>query len=340
MTNFNDENEKSKEEIADTEQTGEGTPAPNDEHTRATDGSVGGDTADDLAAADTTQEQTGTADTAADSDEEQTNTENEKESKELKPRRRKIIKNNPFPILIAMVLILAVCLVVWKFFIDSTIVGTWYFLDEYEAVETYDSAYVDDETGEVVETVDSATVTYTPRVVFEFREDNVCVETQGTTSIYYYYTLTEDDDGNDLVAIYTFDSDGEMSYSGFYYEIHGNKLTGRTLVFSTDSFEQELQEGEGESPLEYFDDFTGDDELYGDWVNEEYGITYTFDESGFMTYYYEGYLYIEFAYTVSGDNVLAVRYYSEDEVTDAYVYYVDGDTLTLGSLELTRVTGE
>ncbi len=238
--------------------------------------------------------------------------------KPVLPRRRKIVKNVQLPVVLGVFAAALLSIVVWKLFFDQSIVGQWNYILDGEYTETLDSP---------VESEDVASVThsYSQRVCYDFREDGVCAVTLGTTTVEGQYDLYSAQDSNVLSAavIYQYTP---LLYGSFDYKIKGNVFTGKKLVLS-DMYgnDLELEPGEGENPLEAYENFEIVDELVGTWRDEEYGITYEFGSDGFLTSSTDDGLVVEYAYTKFDDGIILVKCYSDTEQADTYSYDLEGD---------------
>lgn len=250
-----------------------------------------------------------------------------------KPRKRKIIKNNPFPIIITIILVLLVFLLVWKFFFDKSLTGTWHYFDTYEVTETYDVA----ETADTA-TYDTAVREYTEKIVYNFNSDGSCEASIGAWTIPGEYSIYEDESGNPAVFISIIYQYQPVVYGSFNYEVKGNVFTGRSLILNDNyGLEQTFSQGRGEELLKPFSDFEVDTALVGKWTNEEEGMTWTFDEKGYMVLTTsEGYV-IEHVYTTMENSFVLSKTYNQQEESYSYYYAVDGDKLDFNGSYYKRV---
>lgn len=255
-------------------------------------------------------------------------------SQEEKPRKRKIVKNNPLPIIFVIFLILFLFTFGWKAFFDQSILGTWNYIDTYSVTETYDSASTE------FDTADSASVEYSSRVVYEFNEDGQFNATIGTVTVTGEYSLNVDSSGNNVVSFYALYDNTPLIYGSYTYKVKGSIFTGKKLLM-TSSFDGsviELTPGEGENPLVPFEDFTPDENLYGKWRNDEMGITYTFDEDGYMVFTTDNGIIFEHVYTTYDDYIILAKYYSsQSEESYSYIYTLSDGVLNIDGLDFTKV---
>lgn len=267
---------------------------------------------------------------------EQSETENAvdtaKEEKPILPRKRKIVKNVQLPIVLAIFAVALLSVIVWKMFFDQSIVGEWYYIAEGEYVETLDSP---------IESEDEASIThqYSQRVVYDFREDGVCVVTLGTTSVEGSYDLYSSADGNVLSAYVVYQYT-PLLYGSFNYKVTGNVFTGRKLVLSDvygEGYELVLEPGEGESPLEAYEDVEIEERLIGTWRDENYGITFEIKSDGFMVCSTDDGLIIEYAYTKFEEGTLLLKSYGDSEQAQTYTYSFDGDKTYINGSEVNKI---
>lgn len=282
---------------------------------------------------------------------EPTRADNSSENTEkVKPRKRRIVKNNPLPILIIIFAVLLLTTVCWKLFFDNSLTGAWTYINSYELEETIDAPTVD-ENGEVVESADSAietvTNTYSQRYIYNFTEDGTFEMTVGTMTMPGMFILSEDD-GTKLVSVYVYYSGTPLLYDDYSYELKGNAFTGKKLVLKGSQGDViELEQGCGENPLEKFDDYTVDESLCGTWRNEEGGLTYSFSDDGTMSFAADDGLMVDFVYDILDQEdldyemeggVILVKYYGEVENTDSYVYsFTEDGNLSLNGTEFEKV---
>ena len=263
-------------------------------------------------------------------------TENEPESEEEKPllpRKRKIVKNVQLPIVFGIFLAVLITAVVWSLFFNQTITGTWYYINNGEYTETFDSpTESSDEPEEIVHE-------YTQRVCYEFNEGGECIVTLGTMSVMGQYDLYSTDDSHMLTAAVIYQSTPPL-YGSYNYKVEGNAFTGKKLIISAAGSDEEitLQEGKGENPLTPYEDFKGDDRLVGTWRDDDVGVDYTFTADGYFTRSSDDGLSIEHAYTVIDDGAIMTKYFGDSEQNYSYTYsFDDNNNLSINGEALTKV---
>lgn len=265
-----------------------------------------------------------------------TDEENLSESQEEKiilPRRRKIVKNVQLPIVFGIFLAALITIVTWQLFFNQTINGKWYYISNGEYTETYDSPT------ESSDEPEEATHKYTQRVVYEFNEGGECIVTLGTMSVVGQYDLYSTTDSRMFTAavIYQYTP---ILYGSYNYRVEGNVFTGKKLVISAVDSDEEitLEEGEGESPLEPYEDFKGDNRLVGKWRDEELGIEYEFTSDGYFTRSNDDGLVIEHTYSIIEDGVIMTTYFGDSKQNYSYVYEFDDDNnLSINGSLLTKL---
>ena len=272
----------------------------------------------------------------------------DEEKAKQKPRRRKIVRNCSL-LVSAIIVVLAVLTVfVWRFFFDQSVTGSWYYIDVADIVETYD-APADDDAAETADTVQENIVTYEERVSYKFNDDGTCSATVGTVTIPGSYYIAADEDGNLVICASIVYNYMPLLYGNYPYKVEGNVLTGRQLVMYDENGEElyRLDSGEGESPLEPFDDFATDEELLGEWRSDEMGATYRFDEDGRMYLTGDEGMEYEMEYTImDGDSedtsteygVILCKFESRGEQSYSYTYSITDGVLSLNGIELTRIS--
>lgn len=255
------------------------------------------------------------------------------EEKPLLPRKRKIVKNVRLPIVFGIFLAALITALTWKLFFNQTITGTWYYINDGEYTETFDSPTESSDEPEEV------THSYTQRVCYEFNDNGECIVTLGTMSVVGQYDLYSTDDSRMFTAavIYQYTP---LLYGSYNYRIEGNSFTKKKLVISAAGSDEELtlQEGEGESPLKPYDDFKGDDRLKGTWRDDDVGVEYEFTADGYFTRRSDDGLIIEHTYSVIDDGVIMTKYFGDTEQNYSYTYSFDDDNnLSINGTALKKI---
>lgn len=254
------------------------------------------------------------------------------ELEEEKPRKRKIVKNTAFPTALTVFLVIFILTIVTLVIFLKTVVyqpifGTWSYTNTYTVTETYDTAS---------STPDTAEAEYSQRVSYEFTKDGECIVTVGTMSVPGEYYLSTDDDGNNIVSAYVIYGYIPVIYDSFTYEITGNIFTGKKLTLcASDGTVTELTKGEGEDPLVPFDDFTPDEQLYGEWRSDELGFSYKFDKDGYMWLSADDGMVVEHAYTIM-DGFILTKYYGQEQYSESLYYTLEDGILTIDGVEFTK----
>lgn len=252
---------------------------------------------------------------------------------EVLPRKRKIVKNVRLPIILSVFLAAFITAVVWGLFFNQSIIGKWYYIQNGEYTETFDSPE------ESADEPESVTQKYTQRVCYEFTEDGECIVTLGTMSVSGDYNLYSTEGNNMFTASVAYQYT-PLLYGSYNYNIKGNAFTKKTLViYSSDSDDElVLEEGEGENPLEKYDDFKGDDKIVGTWRDDDQGVEYKFTNDGYFTRSGDDGFVIEHVYTVFEDGVLMTKYYGDAEQNYSYTYSFDADNnLILNGTTLKKI---
>ncbi len=246
--------------------------------------------------------------------------------KTILPRKRKIVKNIRLPFVIFIFAAALLTVVIWKCFFNQSVIGSWYYIAEGEHIETYDAPESSDEP-------ESVSTSYSQRVCYTFGEDGSCKVTLGTTTVEGSYSIYSIQGGNIIAPMVVYQYT-PVFYGTFDYEVTGNIFTGRKLLIHDDYGETlELEPGEGENPLSQMENFIAEEQLVGTWRDEEYGLTYTFTEDGFLTSKSDDGLTVEYAYTKFDDGYLIVKCYGNGEQADYYTYeFTDNKTYINGSL--------
>lgn len=271
-------------------------------------------------------------------------------NKKQKPRKRKIVKNNPLPVLIIICLVAFVSLIVWGLFFNQTISGSWYYTDVAEVVETYDEPESND-TAETADTVKERTVTYEERVSYKFNDDGTCSATVGTVTVPGSYYLTVDENGGSVLNVSIIYDYMAILYGSYPYKVEGDVFNGKQLVmYDTEGNElYRLDRGVGENPLEKFEDFEVDEKLFGEWRSDEVEAVYRFDKDGKMYLIADSGLEYEMAYTVVNVEVedssdtqseyatILCKFVSQGEQAYSYSYKFDDEVLYLNGIELKKV---
>lgn len=236
------------------------------------------------------------------------------------PRKRNIVKNTQLSIVFGVFLAAFITAITWSLFFNQSVIGKWYYINNGEYTETFDSPTGTSDEPEII------TQEYTQRVCYEFKENGECVVTLGTMSVVGQYNLYSADESKMLTAAVAYQYT-PLLYGSYTYEIKGNALTGKKLIISASGSEEELvlEEGEGENPLEKFRDFKGDDRLTGTWRDDDIGIEYKFTSDGYFTRSSDDGLIIEHTYTIIDDGVIMAKYFGDDEQNYSYNYSFDAD---------------
>ncbi len=258
---------------------------------------------------------------------------------QIKPRKRKIVRNRPLAVAFPIVLLLFFVLLSWVIFFDNSFSGTWHYMNTFELEETQDIAYISSDTAETIDQVETTVNEYTTKIAFNFGSNDAFSITTGTLTLPGFYMTANDDDGTPVLVLYVYYDGTPSYYDSYYYEFKGNLLTGKKIVLTNDEGESfELVPGEGEIMLNKFDNMQLDDNLVGTWNNSERGMTYEFNNDGTMHFEAEDGLAVDFVYTVMKDaNTILVKYYGNSELSDSYMYSIDDNGLYLNGVMFSKV---
>lgn len=259
-----------------------------------------------------------------------------------KPRKRKLVKNCPLPIVLVIVIIAALSILVWKSFFDDTIVGTWSCVQVSEVTETYDTAEAVDTADTADSSIKETTKTYEEPISFTFNNDNTCKATVGTVSIPGSYQLAVDENGNKILSVSIIYSYSPLLYGNYPYKIEGNIFTGRKLSIINSAGEAiyELDRGEQESVLTPFDEFKSDPAIVGEWKSDDLGATYKIEENGTMYLIGDTGIEYKMAYTVmetDNQNAILCKYESFGEQSYSYAYSIEDNILYMNGEPFTKL---
>lgn len=174
---------------------------------------------------------------------------------------------------------------------------------------------------------------------YVFDSDGSCNFCIGSITYKGTYKIETDDKGNRTVNMSIL---GVNLSATFNYKVSGNIFTGRTLELtygdSDDIKPYILESAKVVTPeIKPDKDFKGDDKIVGEWnYYNGYDNMYTFNSDGTVNVNQGDVIIIDGTYTVK-DNKIIVKFYAEDERTTELMYSVDGDMLTINGVPHYRV---
>ena len=255
------------------------------------------------------------------------------EEQTVRPRKRKIIKNNQFPIVLCIFIAVFLSALVWKIFFDSSIIGTWYYIKNGEYVETEDAPIG---TNDIPK---EETRQYTQRICYDFRPDGECVVTLGTMSVKGRYNTYVMDKSNVVSASVIYQNINLM-YGSYEYDLQGNIFTGKKLVVKNlyDDEDVVLKPGEGEFPIEPFENAEYDSRLFGEWYDEDLKVTFEFKNDGHMLRSTDDGMTVDHYYTVVENGTVLAKYSGGEEQSYSYSYSFDGDDVIINGSRAKKVS--
>ncbi|MBQ3969621.1 MAG: hypothetical protein II685_03940 [Clostridia bacterium] len=275
--------------------------------------------------------------------------ENEKaqknEEKPLLPRKRRIVKNVRFPIMLGILAAVFLTAIVWKVFFDNSVVGVWSYVQNGEYVETFDAP------SETEDAPEPVTTRYKQNVSYEFKENGDCIVTLGTMSVPGRYTIYTSESGSMISASVTYQNT-VLLYGNYKYQVKGNMFTGKKLVISglDPNGDVTLEPGEGEDGLTPFDDPKYDGRLVGKWRDSQYELEYEFTDDGHMIRTGDDGLTVKHVYTVFDNeetdsdtlettktSFILVKYIGDTEQNYTYNYEFVDDTLYIDGSKLEKI---
>ena len=202
---------------------------------------------------------------------------------------------------------------VYDIFFNTSIYGTW----------TFDST--------TVSTDDEINTAY-----YTFKNDGTAYVTCGNVTFNGTITISSEDNTKATISIPNFI--GEQEYN---IAVTGNKLSTRHLILSSESVTGSFTSAdEKKLAVEKIKDFVIDNEIIGEWSDDYYGMSCTFNEDGTVIINQGDIMIVEAAYsTDKANNKIKLKYEMAKEINDewSYGYEKKNDTLVLNGLGLKRV---
>ena len=231
------------------------------------------------------------------------------------------------PIIVSAVIliIVAVCFLVFRCFFNTSIVGVWTSAEA--------STSTADEASQESETVQTYLV---------FEGDGTVYLAIGTMKMEGTYSVETNEEGTRVVDCYI-----PNALEGQYeFTVSGNEFTGRSLILSDSTYGQqwEYKSTNREIPeVKVDEDFEASEKLTGNWIYDDgyYMFRYDFKADGTVSINQSDILFVDGVYNYS-DDVITVRYYTDTERTMEISYqfndavlYMDGIPYTLEGSEST-----
>lgn len=239
-------------------------------------------------------------------------TETQAEQKPVKVKKKRLL-NTPIIIAICIVAVSVLSFLVYDIFFNTSIYGTW----------TFDST--------TVSTDDEINTAY-----YTFNNDGTASVTCGNVTFNGTITISSEDNTKAVISIPNFI--GEQEYN---IAVTGNKLSTRHLILSSESVTGSFTSAKAEKvPVEKIKDFVIDNEIIGEWSDDYYGMSCTFNEDGTVIINQGDIMIVEAAYsTDKANNKITLKYEMAKEIDDEWSYGYDkkNDTLVLNGLGLKRV---
>ncbi len=274
----------------------------------------------------------------------------EKIEKEIRPRRRKIIRNRQLLFSVCIVCAVFAGWFVWRVFFNPLIDGTWHMKYNGVYTETYDIA---EESGgiDVSATDDIAEreVKFSEDLTYEFLKDGVCRVTLGSMTVEGTYEAgTTKDYGNVLSANVVYEY-SPIFYGVYKYTASGNIFTGRHLTLEeiASEFEEEnldvvpenvtLDRGKGELGMEPIKDAKIDERLIGKWHDDTNDVTFEFTEDGHMIRTTSDGVSMDHLYSVVSDNAIFAKYVVDTEESYDIGYEYKNGTLYINEVEMRKI---
>ena len=258
------------------------------------------------------------------------------------PVSKKPLIQKTIVISIVIVVIAALAALVIKLFFNNDITGTWHLVRQIQVMD--DNA-----------TSDEATKTLDVDYYFTFESDGTVKSTIGTVTGKGTYTTAKNEDGKTVVTVTLSDLLTQYFLDGEYtVELSGNIFTGRTMTFTSVENTEKTYEFTAEAysapEIKREDDFTGNDDIVGRWVNStgEYTLIYEFNKDGTAKYYETAMTINPYTYTPVSINIEMSGIYTvkDDTVTISYIvleqsdkdmkFRLDGDTLYINDYPFVR----
>lgn len=248
----------------------------------------------------------------------------ESDQLEVQPvKTKKRLLQIPIIISLAIVLVAAVGLFVFKAFFNTSIVGTWVYTEQ---------------TASADEAVEGENTSALERY-YIFNKDGTMEMVIGTIRQKCTYEISYNEEGVMSLFMYL---EGANTFT-YECEISGNMFSGRKLVLKDSYYQQtmELKSGKYKEPeIEHDKDFVANEELLGKWVYDDgyYTFTFEFNEDGSAKYTEYGIVTATGYYTYT-DNTFTFNYYANEPAQMERGYeIVNGDLIVDGVMQFVKET--
>ncbi len=244
-------------------------------------------------------------------------TEIQAESETFAETKKKGLIQPTIIISLIIVLVTVIGFLVYRVFLNTSVVGVWVLND----TATADEATSSDEN--------------IPELFVSFEEDYKAVAYEGNLRLFGNYAFSETEDGEKYIEI-----DIPTALTGtFGYTVSGNELTGRSLSLTYGDGEQAQKIDFNSAKLTIpevkpEEDFEPNDKLTGKWTYDDgfNKMSYEFKADGTGVFNNANTLCYDFSYTCT-DSTITVKFVTYQEFSNEIPYELKDDSIIFAGMQ-------